>query len=74
MADTFSIQNINATIGAFEIGVLICMFLLGVLTVQAYVYYSRFPRDHWKIKALVSLIYCIVFAVPLCLTLDFRLL
>ena len=40
MADTFSIWNINATIQALEIGVLICMSLLGVFSVAAFL--SRF--------------------------------
>jgi predicted membrane-bound mannosyltransferase len=58
--DTFTLHDINATLGALEVGVLICMFLLGASTVQAYVYYSKFPRDDWKIKNLVSLVYCSV--------------
>jgi predicted membrane-bound mannosyltransferase len=59
-ADVFTLETINATLGALEVGVLICMFLLGASTVQAYVYYSRFPRDDWRIKSLVSLIHYII--------------
>ncbi|KAH8105086.1 hypothetical protein BXZ70DRAFT_919322 [Cristinia sonorae] len=33
--------------------------LLGVLTVQAYIYYIAFPRDHWRFKALVALAYAL---------------
>jgi hypothetical protein len=54
-AYTFTLHDINTTIGALEIGVLICMFLLGVSTVQVYVYYIKFPKDNWKIKTLVML-------------------
>jgi hypothetical protein len=52
--DTFTLQSIHATLGALEIGLLACMFLLGLSTAQAYIYYNRFPLDHWKIKTLVS--------------------
>jgi hypothetical protein len=55
MADTFSVRNIDSTIGALEVGILVCMFLLGTSTVQAYTYYSRFPLDNWKTKTLVNL-------------------
>jgi predicted membrane-bound mannosyltransferase len=59
-ADVFTLETINATLGALETGVLICMFLLGASTVQVHVYYSRFPKDDWRIKILVSLIHCII--------------
>ncbi|KAJ7867162.1 hypothetical protein B0H13DRAFT_2065674 [Mycena leptocephala] len=45
--------NLNTTIGAFQIGVLISYVLFGVTTTQTYMYYSRFPDDSWKLKALV---------------------
>ncbi|KAH8105087.1 hypothetical protein BXZ70DRAFT_1004623 [Cristinia sonorae] len=31
--------------------------LFGVLTVQAYIYYISFPKDHWRVKAVVALAY-----------------
>ncbi|KAJ7108228.1 hypothetical protein C8R44DRAFT_884993 [Mycena epipterygia] len=47
----------NGTIGALEIGVLASYILLGVETTQAYIYYSRFPKDPRKIKLLVAFIW-----------------
>ena len=72
MADTFSMRDINVTLGAFEVGVLICMFLLGASTVQAYVYYGRFPLDPWPVKALVSVFCAVLFF--LCPNFQIRLL
>ncbi|KAJ7839528.1 hypothetical protein B0H14DRAFT_2587866 [Mycena olivaceomarginata] len=51
--------NPHLTIGACEIGVLISYALFGVTTVQAYIYYGRFPNDDSKLKALVTLVWCI---------------
>ncbi|KAH8078748.1 hypothetical protein BXZ70DRAFT_658967 [Cristinia sonorae] len=31
--------------------------LFGVLTVQVYIYYISFPKDHWRLKSVVSLAY-----------------
>ncbi|KAK7012594.1 hypothetical protein R3P38DRAFT_2549458, partial [Favolaschia claudopus] len=46
--------------GAFQIGVLISCVLLGVTTLQAYVYYTRFPDDSLKLKALVMFVWFVV--------------
>jgi hypothetical protein len=39
--------------GALEIGILTSYVLLGVTITQTYIYYSRFPQDPRKLKALV---------------------
>jgi hypothetical protein len=39
--------------GVLQIGVLISYALFGVTTTQTYIYYSRFPDDSLKLKALV---------------------
>ncbi|KAF7350333.1 hypothetical protein MVEN_01337900 [Mycena venus] len=49
--------NLNSTLGALQIGVLISYALFGVVTAQAYTYYSRFPDDSPKLKALVAFIW-----------------
>jgi len=48
------IVNLNGTLGALEIGVLISLFLFGIVTVQTSVYYDRFPKDPWHVKFLVG--------------------
>lgn len=45
---------IHKTLGALEIGTTICVFLFGIVTVQTYLYFRSFPRDDWKLKALVG--------------------
>ncbi|KAF7291293.1 hypothetical protein MIND_01273200 [Mycena indigotica] len=45
----------NPTLGALLIGTLLGSILFGVTTAQAYIYYKRFPDDHWAIKATVVL-------------------
>ena len=59
-AETFTVQTKHATLGALEVGVLVCMFLLGMSTMQAYVYYNTFPLDHKYLKALVSPTYVVL--------------
>lgn len=50
--------SLNLTIGALEIGVFISTFLFGVITVQAHIYFRRFPNDGLVIKTLVRLPSC----------------
>jgi hypothetical protein len=40
-----------------EIGILISLFLFGIVTVQTSVYYDRFPKDPWHIKYLVAFVW-----------------
>ncbi|KAJ7867274.1 hypothetical protein B0H13DRAFT_2352001 [Mycena leptocephala] len=49
--------NPNLITGVWEIGVLISCVLFGVSTTQTYTYYTRFPDDPAKIKALVALVW-----------------
>ncbi|KAJ7194421.1 hypothetical protein GGX14DRAFT_678972 [Mycena pura] len=46
--------SLDATIGALEIGVLVAVFLSGVLIVQVYVYFVRYPRDPLGFKFMVA--------------------
>ncbi|KAJ7060866.1 hypothetical protein C8F01DRAFT_1369732 [Mycena amicta] len=47
-------MDLAETYGAMFIGVLIATFFQGVLTLQAYIYYENFPRDHILLKLLVA--------------------
>ena len=47
---SFSLAN---TFGALEIGVAVAIFLFGVVTVQTFMYYQRFPDDRLHFKTLV---------------------
>ncbi|KAJ7842403.1 hypothetical protein B0H13DRAFT_2365239 [Mycena leptocephala] len=53
--------NLNTTLGAFQIGLCISYVLFGVTTTQTYIYYSRFPDDSRKLKALVAFVWYVPF-------------
>ncbi|KAJ7727775.1 hypothetical protein B0H16DRAFT_1428921 [Mycena metata] len=57
----------TSTIGALQIGVLVSVLLFGITTSQAYFYYSRFPDDSVKLKALVMLIWCCELGHAICI-------
>ncbi|KAH7912352.1 hypothetical protein BJ138DRAFT_1148499 [Hygrophoropsis aurantiaca] len=46
----------NATIGALEIGSLVMTFALGIVTIQTYHYYRRYPNDPAWLKTLVAVV------------------
>jgi hypothetical protein len=43
----------NITVGALEGGILVSNLLFGIVTMQVYLYYQKYPRDHRSLKALV---------------------
>ncbi|KAF8179545.1 hypothetical protein K438DRAFT_1725811, partial [Mycena galopus ATCC 62051] len=59
--------NVATTIGAYQIGVLISYALLGMTTTQAYIYYSRFPKDPKILKFLVALVWSCEIAHAACI-------
>ncbi|KAJ7746582.1 hypothetical protein B0H16DRAFT_940524 [Mycena metata] len=44
-------------VGGIEIGALLAVVLLGMVTVQIYVYYINFPHDSRVIKALIAIVW-----------------
>ncbi|KAF5319823.1 hypothetical protein D9611_012857 [Ephemerocybe angulata] len=52
-----SVQTIDNTFGALQIGVLIAVFLFGIVTLQAHIYSSQFPDDRRIFKALVVIVW-----------------
>ncbi|KAJ7708047.1 hypothetical protein B0H17DRAFT_1325068 [Mycena rosella] len=64
--DSAASLNLNTTIGALQIGVLISYVLLGVTTTQTYIYYCRFPDDSPKLKALVAAVWVCEMAHAFC--------
>ncbi|KAJ7916147.1 hypothetical protein B0H13DRAFT_2323635 [Mycena leptocephala] len=59
-------SSLNTTLGALQIGVLVSYVLFGVTTTQAYIYYSRFPDDSAKLKALVAFVWVCEFGHAIC--------
>ncbi|KAF7368741.1 hypothetical protein MVEN_00199000 [Mycena venus] len=59
--------NPHLTLGALQIGVLFSYALFGVTTTQTYMYYSRFPNDSSRLKALVAFIWVCEVAHALCI-------
>lgn len=47
--------NLNVSLGAIELGVLISAFMFGLFNLQVFVYYRRYPNDFWFIRILVSI-------------------
>ncbi|KAJ7736876.1 hypothetical protein B0H16DRAFT_1572909 [Mycena metata] len=56
----------NPSIGALQIGVLISSILFGLTTMQTYLYYTRFPEDPRKLKALVVFVWSCELALVVC--------
>ncbi|KAF8955633.1 hypothetical protein BDZ97DRAFT_1926497 [Flammula alnicola] len=48
------------TFGALEIGSNVAIFLFGIVTLQCYLYFSRFDDDRLAFKALVATIWSIL--------------
>ncbi|KAJ7178735.1 hypothetical protein C8R43DRAFT_1118105 [Mycena crocata] len=44
-------------VGGVEISTLVAVILLGMVTVQIYVYYLNFPHDSWIIKSLIAVVW-----------------
>ncbi|KAJ7918937.1 hypothetical protein B0H13DRAFT_1868919 [Mycena leptocephala] len=59
--------NLNTTLGAIQIGVLVSYVLFGVSTTQTSIYYSRFPDDSRKLKALVAFVWICEVGHALCI-------
>ncbi|KAF8194394.1 hypothetical protein K438DRAFT_818898 [Mycena galopus ATCC 62051] len=59
--------NLDSTLGAYEIGVLVSYVLLGVTTTQVYTYYCHFRQDSLKVKAFVAFVYLCEVAHAICL-------
>ncbi|KAF7353298.1 hypothetical protein MSAN_01517800 [Mycena sanguinolenta] len=55
--DPFASFNPNPTLGALQIGVLVSAVLFGVATMQTYIYFTRFPEDSRKMKALTVFVW-----------------
>ncbi|KAJ7284804.1 hypothetical protein C8J57DRAFT_1670401 [Mycena rebaudengoi] len=51
--------NLILFVGGIEIGALLATILLGMATVQIYVYYRHFPNDSWYIKSMIAIIWLI---------------
>ncbi|KAF8803161.1 hypothetical protein BYT27DRAFT_7145453 [Phlegmacium glaucopus] len=49
--------DLHATIGALQIGSIISVFLFGIITLQAHMYYTSFQEDRWSFKALVAVVW-----------------
>ncbi|KAJ6469355.1 hypothetical protein C8R45DRAFT_429327 [Mycena sanguinolenta] len=66
MAPVF-VFDADATIGAYQIGVLVSYMLFGVTTMQTYIYFGRFPDDNAKFKALVAFVWICEVGHAVCL-------
>jgi hypothetical protein len=44
---------LDDTLGAFEVGGVVCTFLFGIGTLQTFYYYAQFPTDPKRLKLAV---------------------
>ncbi|KAJ7700752.1 hypothetical protein B0H17DRAFT_1046489, partial [Mycena rosella] len=59
--------DLNSTIGALQIGIVLSCVLFGVTTTQAYTYYGRFPDDSHGLKFLVAVVWLCELAHIICI-------
>ncbi|KAF7351911.1 Retinol dehydrogenase 12 [Mycena venus] len=60
-------MDMNATLGAIEIGTLLSGVLFGLITAQTYVYFKNFPRDSRFMKGLVFALWIVEMAHTACI-------
>ncbi|KAJ7889787.1 hypothetical protein B0H14DRAFT_1150401 [Mycena olivaceomarginata] len=57
MATNVSPFNLNGSLGALEIGIVLGVFLFGIETLQTFNYYRRFPKDSNLLKATIGFVW-----------------
>ncbi|KAG7089121.1 hypothetical protein E1B28_010829 [Marasmius oreades] len=62
------LEVLNNTIGALEAGGMVACLLMGVVTTQAYYYYSKFPNDHIRLKLMVAFIWFCELGHSICIS------
>ncbi|KAH8085999.1 hypothetical protein BXZ70DRAFT_1045453 [Cristinia sonorae] len=67
---TTALPDITLIAGPVLIGHVITWGLMGMLTVQVYIYYLAFPKDNWKTKFLVGTAYAVETTQTACFTYD----
>ena len=45
--------DLSGSMGALQIGSIVAVYIFGIVTLQAHIYYTTFPGDSWKYKTLV---------------------
>jgi hypothetical protein len=48
----------EAILGPHEVGVMVSIFLFGMVTIQTFTYYREYSKDTVHLKTLVSIIFC----------------
>ncbi|KAK1218832.1 hypothetical protein PQX77_018448 [Marasmius sp. AFHP31] len=66
--DSPSPEFLNNTIGALEAGGMIACLLLGIVTIQVYYYYSKYPKDHVGLKILVAFVWICELGHSICIS------
>jgi hypothetical protein len=51
-----SLEELERTFGVLFVGYILAMVGYGFTFFQTYVYYSRFPNDHWGVKSMVAVV------------------
>ncbi|KAG7095597.1 hypothetical protein E1B28_006327 [Marasmius oreades] len=67
-AQSLPLEVLNNTIGALEAGGMIACVFMGIVTIQVYYYYSRFPNDHVALKSMVAFIWICELGHSICIS------
>lgn len=63
MSESFiHVGPLDTTLGAILIGSIVSMFFFGIVTLQAHQYFTSFPDDRWRMKALVGAVWILELA------------
>ncbi|KAK7686480.1 hypothetical protein QCA50_010076 [Cerrena zonata] len=54
-----STMLVGSSLGAVLVGGIVCAFLSGIVTMQVFLYYRLYPKDHNKFKTMVAIIWTI---------------
>lgn len=55
-------RYIEGIVGPHEVGVMFAIFLFGLVTIQAFIYFRKYPEDPRGIKVMVVVIWTLLFA------------
>ncbi|KAJ8072630.1 hypothetical protein PM082_016189 [Marasmius tenuissimus] len=65
---SLSPELLNNTIGALEAGGMISCLLMGIVTIQVYYYYSKFPKDRVALTTMVVFVWICELGHSICIS------
>ncbi|KAJ8072614.1 hypothetical protein PM082_016173 [Marasmius tenuissimus] len=66
--DSLPHNLLHSTLGALEVGGMVASLLTGIVTIQVYYYYSKFPNDHIALKTMVAFVWVAELGHSICIS------